>query len=83
MRSATLNREKAALPKIRHFQINNGSGVPRLFRVSGPSGYVPLVGHKHLPERNDTMKVLNYQLKQFAIKIVMAATVHNRRGDTF
>ena len=73
VRSAVLNRGKAALPEIRHFQIDNGSGVPRLCRASGPSGYVPLVSHKHLPERKNTMWDLNYQLKQLCN--------HNRQGS--
>lgn len=41
-----------------------GSGVPRPFRVSGSSQLWLLGGHKHLPDRDCTLKNLNYQLKQ-------------------
>ena len=41
-----------------------GSGVPRPFRVSGPSQLRLLDGHKHLPDRDCTLRNLNYQLKQ-------------------
>ena len=41
-----------------------GSGVPRPFRVSGSSQLRLLDGHKHLPDRDCTLRNLNYQLKQ-------------------
>ncbi len=41
-----------------------GSGVPRPFRISGSSQLRLLGGHKHLPDRDDTLRNLNYQLKQ-------------------